>query len=80
MSRQMPEDDARQAVTVFKSGDPGVLAVAQSLLEGADIEFFVAGAAMASLFPGGVNRFGTPEIRVAAEDAEDAQALLKDLR
>jgi hypothetical protein len=75
----MPEqDDARQPVTVFKSGDPGLVAVAQSLLEGADIEFFVAGAAAAGLFPGAVSRFRV-EIRVAPDDAEDARQLLKEL-
>jgi Putative prokaryotic signal transducing protein len=73
------QEDARQPVTVFKSGDPGLVAVAQSLLEAADIEFFVAGAAVAGLYPGAVSRFAAPEIRVAAEDAEDARMLLQEL-
>jgi Putative prokaryotic signal transducing protein len=73
------EDDARQPITIFTSSDPGLLAVAQSLLQDADIEFFVAGAATASLYPGIFNPFAGPEIRVAAEDAEDARQLLKDL-
>ena len=72
-------EDAQQPVTVFRSGDPGLVAVAQSLLEAASIEFFVAGAAVASLYPGAVSRFAAPEIRVAAEDAEDARLLLQEL-
>ncbi|MDQ3348445.1 MAG: DUF2007 domain-containing protein [Acidobacteriota bacterium] len=73
------EADPRQPVTVFKSGDPGLLAVAQSLLESADIEFFVAGEVAGGLFPGAVIRFGVPEVRVAAENADDARELLKEL-
>ena len=53
--------------------------MAQSLLETAEIEFFVAGAAVASLYPWAVSRFAAPEIRVAAEDAEDARLLLQEL-
>jgi hypothetical protein len=37
-------------VTVFRTNDPALLAVAQSLLEGADIEFFVPGQAVSSLY------------------------------
>ena len=40
------------SVTVFRTNDPGLLAVAQSLLEDADIEFFVAGQFVSGLFPG----------------------------
>jgi Putative prokaryotic signal transducing protein len=72
-------DDAREPITVFQTGDPGLLAVAQSLLESAEIEFFVAGAVVGGLFPGAVSRLGVPEIRVAAEDAAEAKELLKEL-
>ena len=76
MSRQ---DDPGQPVTIFKTSDPGLLAVAQSLLQDADIEFFVAGQVVSGLYPGPISPFGTPEIRVAAENADEARELLKDL-
>jgi len=79
-SEQVSQQDDSQPVTVFKTNDPGLLAVAQSLLEEADIEFFVAGEASSGLFPGGAaSPFGSPEIRVAAEHADEARALLKGL-
>ena len=49
----MPAPDDSGPVTVFRTNDPGLLAVAQSLLAEADIEFFVAGEAMSGLYPGG---------------------------
>jgi hypothetical protein len=67
-------------VTVFRTNDPGVLAVAKSLLEAADVEFFVAGEVLTGLFPGGAaGPYGAPEIRVAAENADEARELLKEL-
>jgi putative signal transducing protein len=76
----MPAQDDSGPVTVFRTNDPGLLAVAQSLLAEADIDFFVSGQAMSGLYPGGaINPFGVPEIRVAAEDADEARELLKDL-
>jgi hypothetical protein len=67
-------------VTVFTTNDPGLLAVAQSLLEEADIEFFVAGQVVSGLYPGGAaGPYGVPEIRVAAENADEARDLLKGL-
>jgi hypothetical protein len=72
-------DDGREPVAVFQTGDPGLLAVAQSLLESAQIEFFVVGAVVGGMFPGGVSRLGVPEIRVAAENAAEAEELLKGL-
>jgi hypothetical protein len=76
----MPEHDPSGSVTVFRTNDPGLLAVAQSLLENADIEFFVAGQAVSGLYPGGATGpYGVPEIRVAAQNAEEARALLKEL-
>jgi hypothetical protein len=76
----MSEHDDSRPVTVFKTKDPGLLGVAQSLLEAADIEFFVAGQAVSSLYPGGAaGPYGAPEIRVAAENADEARQLLKEL-
>jgi Putative prokaryotic signal transducing protein len=76
----MSHRDDSGPVTVFRTNDPGLLAVAQSLLEEADIEFFVAGQAISGLYPGGAaGPFGVPEICVAAENAEEARELLKEL-
>ena len=73
-------------VTVLESSDPGLLAVAKSLLEDANIEYFAKGEGVQDLFA--VGRFGTGfnpfvgaiELQVAAEDAEEAKTLLRDLR
>jgi hypothetical protein len=74
------QNDPAAPVTVLTSNDPGVLAVAQSLLEDAGIDFFIAGESVSELFPGGaVGPCGAPEIRVAPEDAEQASELLKAL-
>jgi hypothetical protein len=76
----MPEHDAAALVTVFRTNDPGLLAVAQSLLEDANIEFFVAGQTASGLYPGGATGpYGVPAIRVAAENADQARELLKEL-
>jgi Putative prokaryotic signal transducing protein len=76
----MPEHDDSGPVTVFKTNDPGLLAMAQSLLKEADIEFFVAGQAVTGLYPGGATGpFGVPEICVAAQYADEARELLKGL-
>lgn len=73
-------------VTVLESSDPGLLAVAKSLLEDANIEYFAKGEGVQDLFA--VGRFGTGfnpfvgaiQLQVAAEDAEEAKTLLHDLR
>jgi hypothetical protein len=76
----MSRSDAAGPVTVFKTNDPALLAVAQSLLEEADIDFNVAGVALTNLFPGGaVGSDVTPQIQVPAEDADQARELLKEL-
>ena len=76
----MPEHDDAAPVTVFRTNDPGLLAVAQSLLEDAHIEFFVAGQTASGLYPGGATGpYGVPEIRVAAQNADEARELLKEL-
>jgi putative signal transducing protein len=76
----MPEHGDTAPVTVFRTNDPGLLAVAQSLLEDAHIEFFVAGEAASGLYPGGATGpYGVPEIRVAAQNADEARKLLKEL-
>ena len=76
----MTHQDEAGPVTVFRTNDPGLLAVAQSLLEEADIDFNIAGEALLHLFPGsGVGTDMTPSIQVPAEDADEARELLKAL-
>jgi hypothetical protein len=71
-------------VTVLATGDPAILAIAESLLEDAGIEFVALGEGLQDFFGmgrlGGYNQVvGPVRIQVAAEDADDAVALLKDL-
>lgn len=74
-----------ELVTVLKTGEPGLLAVAKSLLQSADIRFMTQGELVQDLagwghWGTGYNFiFGPAEIRVRSEDAEDARELLKDL-
>jgi len=76
---------ADEPVTVLETGDPGLVAVAKSLLESAGIRFFAKGEGVQDLFAWG--RFGTGfnpfvgpvQLQVAAEDADDAKALLQGL-
>ena len=72
-------------VTVLESGDPALLAVAKSLLEEAGIQYFAKGEGVQDLFGGG--RVGTGfslftgpvQLQVAAEDAEEATTILREL-
>jgi len=62
-------------VTVLTVRDPGVLALAQSLLDAADIPYFTKGEDVQNLMP-----FLTwVELQVAPEDADEARTLLADL-
>ncbi len=80
------DHESFEPVTVLESSDPAVLAVAESLLAGAGIEYFAKGEAMQDLFAAG--RFGTGfnpivgpvQLQVPGEDAERATELLRDLR
>jgi hypothetical protein len=73
-------------VTVLETGDSGLVAVARSVLESAGIQCFAKGEGVQDLFAWG--RFGTGfnpfvgpvQLQVAAEDAEDAKALLHELQ
>ena len=75
----------RDLVTVLASGDPGLMAVAKSLLRSADIPFLVQGEGVQDLF--GVGRIGSgfnvvtgpARLQVGADDADDARAVLADL-
>ena len=78
-----PVPDA-ELVCVLATGDAGLTAIAKSLLEGEDIDFFVKGEGLQDLF--GLGRLtgfsyamGPAEFWVRADDAERTRLLLKDL-
>ena len=62
-------------VTVLTTADPGLLAVAQSILEAAEIPFVVKGENQRILPP--FDR--AAEVQVGAADAEEARTLLAEL-
>jgi putative signal transducing protein len=78
--------EGREPVTVLETGDPGLLAVAKSLLESAEIHYFAKGEAVQDLF--GIGRFGAGfnaftgpvQLQVAFSDADEAIRLLRDLQ
>jgi hypothetical protein len=79
-----PTPDA-ELVSVLATGDPGLITVAKSLLEGEQIDYFVRGEGLQDLFGWGrITGYsfavGPAEFWVRADDAERARALLKDLR
>jgi hypothetical protein len=78
-----PTPDA-ELVPVLATGDAGVIALAQSLLEGEKIDFFVRGDGLQDLF--GLGRMtgfsfamGPAEFLVRSEDADRARDLLNGL-
>src|SRR5262245_56811267 len=79
MTEMYPQGDSGP-VTIFRTNDPGLLAVAQSLLQAADIEFFVVGQVVSGLYPGGAaGPYVVPAICVNVDDVETARELLKEL-
>jgi hypothetical protein len=77
----MTEREAGGPVTVLESGDPGLIAVAKSLLDSAGIQYFAKGEVLQNLFGWGLNPLvgRLVELQVASDDADDAKALLRDL-
>ncbi len=61
-------------VTVFSSRDPGLVAVAKSLLQSAGILFSVRGEMLQNL-----PVFSPAELQVLTTDADDARRILADL-
>ncbi len=82
----MKHEDKSYAVTVFESGHEGVIAVAKSMLDEANIEYSVKGEGVENLL--GVGVMGTGfnpitgaiQIQVLDDKAEYARELLKDLK
>jgi hypothetical protein len=83
--RSGPPDPVEQRspldlVTVLQTGDFGLIAIAQSLLRSADVPFIAEGEAIRQLW-GGYSPFGRGvALKVRREDADDATAILRDLR
>ncbi len=81
----MHKEDSEKLVTVLKSGHQGIIALAKSILDEAEIKYLVKGEHLQNLF--GVGVMGTGfnpltgpiEIQVLTGDAETAQELLKDI-
>jgi Putative prokaryotic signal transducing protein len=85
VSGSHPSADLPDLVTMLASGDPGLVAVAKSVLGSAGIPWMVEGEGIQNLFgigrlAGGFNPISGPvRLRVLAADAEDARLLLADL-
>jgi len=79
-------DNSPGPVTVLETSDQGLIAIAKSLLEDADILCFAKGEAIQNLIGGGVIgtgfniAAGAIQLQVAADEADEARELLKDLR
>ena len=78
-------DPTIQLTSILSSGDPALIAVAQSLLEGEGIEYLIRSEGLQDLFGwgrvgAGFNLFAGPaEFVVRDEDAHRARELLADL-
>ena len=81
-----PDQQDVQFDTVFESGDPALIALARSLLDSAEIPFMTKGEGIQDIFgwgrmPGSFSIVAGPvEFQVNEKDAEEARALLEDLR
>lgn len=62
-------------VTVFESRDPAAFAVAESLLQSADIEYAVQNEGTENIFP----QLGAMQIQVDSSLAQKALTILKDV-
>ena len=81
--RPTPDPDI-QLVTVLRTSDGGLVAVAKSLLEDAEIDYFVRGETLRNVMgwggPGVFNSaIGDAEFQVREADAPDASRLLARL-
>jgi hypothetical protein len=70
-------------ITVYTSTTNAELVIAQSLLEGAGIEYFVKGAAVSGLFAGGQIGYnpvtGPIKLQVRSEDEDEAREVLSEM-
>ncbi|MDY6915087.1 MAG: DUF2007 domain-containing protein [Candidatus Cloacimonadota bacterium] len=80
------ENKKTRLVTVLQTGDPGTIAIAKSILDEANIPYYIANEHIQDLI--GIGRFGygfnplsgPTRIKVGEEDAEVAQKLLDKLK
>jgi len=80
----MKQDDEK-LVTIFATGNHGLIALAKSILDDAEIKYYVKNERTEDLI--GLGVFGTGynpiigpvEFQVLENDAEEAKKLLKDL-
>ena len=73
-----------ELVSIFATGDPGVIAVAKSLLDGEEIDYLIRGEGLQDLFGAGrmggfSYAMGPAEFWVRADDADCARELLAGL-
>jgi Putative prokaryotic signal transducing protein len=70
-----------ELVPVLRTGDPGLVAVAKSILDAAGIAYFIRGETLRNVIGwGGVNAgLGDAEFQVRGADAPDALRLLEQL-
>jgi hypothetical protein len=73
--RKTPSGPPLELVTVLASPDPGLIAVATSILQSADIRFLVQGEVIRNLVG-----LVPVQLQVSREDLDDALALLADLK
>lgn len=84
-AHQPAPDPNIELVSVFQSGDEGIIVLAKSLLEAEGIEFLVRGEGVQDLFGWGrlaigfSNVVGPAEFVVRKGDADRARDLLHDL-
>ena len=79
----MKSDADIHLVPIFRAADPGLMAVATSLLQEAGIDHTVKGGPQANVFGWGTSGSPgaeIPEIQVRDEDAVRASALLASLQ
>jgi len=80
-----PPDPDIRLTPVFRAGDPAVIALAKSLLDGEGIEYLVRAEALQDLFGWGRTGVGfsivagPAEFVVREDDADRARELLRDL-
>jgi hypothetical protein len=80
-----PPDPDIELVTVFESGDQGLIALVKSLLEADDIDYLVRAEGLQDLFGAGRLAIGfsavagPAEFLVRKEDEARARELLRDL-
>jgi len=73
-------ENETEFVTVLTTGNPGVLAVAEALLRGEGIEYYMRNTAMQRLFPVDGFTLASAQIVVRAEDSEAASEALSEIR